>query len=98
MPTSFLACAVTTVGILVSFPIVKDIKGSALGILLALSAGALIYVGASHLLPEVERKNKRYSVLALTAGGLIAGCRSSRRAASRRAWPLDRPMTWASQL
>jgi len=70
---AFLAAALSTpLGTLVSFPIIKDIKGSALGILLALSAGALIYVGASHLLPEVERKNKKYSVLALAAGVLTA--------------------------
>ena len=30
------------------------------------------YVGASHLLPAVERGNKRYSVLALAAGVLVA--------------------------
>ena len=70
---AFLAAALSTpLGTLVSFPIIKDIKGAALGILLALSAGALIYVGASHLLPEVERKSKRYSVLALAAGVLTA--------------------------
>jgi zinc transporter ZupT len=40
--------------------------------LLAISAGALVYVGASHLLPEVERENKRYSILALAAGVLVA--------------------------
>jgi zinc and cadmium transporter len=39
---------------------------------LAISAGALIYVGASHLLPAVERENRRYSFLALAAGVLIA--------------------------
>jgi zinc transporter ZupT len=40
--------------------------------LLAISAGALVYVGASHLLPEVERENKRYSILALATGVLVA--------------------------
>jgi zinc and cadmium transporter len=40
--------------------------------LLAISAGALVYVGASHLLPAVEKEGKRYSVLALIAGMLVA--------------------------
>jgi ZIP family zinc transporter/zinc and cadmium transporter len=44
-----------------------------LGALLAISAGALIYVGASHLLPAVEKENKRYSLLALASGILVAG-------------------------
>jgi hypothetical protein len=42
------------------------------GLLLAISADALVYVGASHLLPAVERENKNYSVLALAAGVLVA--------------------------
>jgi len=40
--------------------------------LLAISAGALVYVGASHLLPAVERENKKYSILAMAAGVLVA--------------------------
>ena len=40
--------------------------------LLALSAGALIYVGASHLLPTAEREPRRYNLLALGAGILVA--------------------------
>jgi hypothetical protein len=31
-----------------------------------------VYVGTSHLLPAVEQENKKYSVLALAAGVLIA--------------------------
>jgi zinc and cadmium transporter len=40
--------------------------------LLALSAGALIYVGASHLLPTAEREPRRYNLLALGAGVPVA--------------------------
>jgi ZIP family zinc transporter/zinc and cadmium transporter len=40
--------------------------------LLAFSAGALVYVGASHLLPAVERENKKYSLFSLGAGILVA--------------------------
>jgi zinc transporter ZupT len=70
---AFLAAAISTpLGTLVSFPFIRQIQHSTLGALLALSAGALIYVGASHLLPAVEKENKRYSLLALASGILIA--------------------------
>jgi len=48
------------------------VQRSTLGILLAISAGALIYVGASHLLPPVEKENKRHSIISLAAGVLVA--------------------------
>jgi len=70
---SFLAAALSTpLGTLMSYPLMTNIRQSALGILLAISAGALVYVGASNLLPAVEKQCKRYSVLALAAGVLIA--------------------------
>jgi zinc transporter ZupT len=70
---AFLAAAISTpVGTLVSYPFIDDIAEPTLGILLAISAGALVYVGASHLLPEVERENKRYSVISLAVGVLVA--------------------------
>jgi len=43
-----------------------------LAALLATSAGALIYVGASHLLPAAEREHQRYSLLALGGGVALA--------------------------
>ena len=70
---AFLAAAISTpLGTLVSYPFINNIKPSTLGVLLAISAGALVYVGASHLLPAVGKENKRYSVLALAAGVLVA--------------------------
>mgnify|MGYP001063655914 CR=1 FL=1 len=70
---AFLAAGISTpLGAVASYPFINNIKQSTLGILLALSAGALIYVGASHLLPEVEKENKKYSILALAAGVLVA--------------------------
>jgi zinc transporter ZupT len=70
---AFLAAAISTpLGTLISFPIVGRIDRSILGGLLAFSAGALIYVGASHLLPAVERENKEYSLISMGAGILIA--------------------------
>jgi zinc and cadmium transporter len=70
---AFLAAAISTpLGALVSHPFIERIGRSTLGALLALSAGALVYVGASHLLPAVEKENKRLTLLPMCAGVLVA--------------------------
>lgn len=70
---AFLAAAVTTpLGALISYPFISRIDQPLLGALLALSAGALIYVGATHLLPRAEREPRRFSLVALAAGVLVA--------------------------
>jgi zinc and cadmium transporter len=70
---AFLAAALTTpLGMLVSYPFISRIDKPLLGALLAFSAGALVYVGATHLLPQAETEHKRYSLLALGAGILVA--------------------------
>jgi len=70
---AIIAAAISTpFGTLISYPFIKDIDQSALGALLALSAGALVYVGASHLLPAVEKENKRYTLVSLVIGVLVA--------------------------
>ena len=45
---------------------------SLLGALLSVSAGALIYVGATHLLPQAEKETKKYSLVSLGGGILVA--------------------------
>ncbi len=73
MILAFLAAALTTpLGMLISYPIISIIDQSLLGSLLSLSAGALIYVGATHLLPKAEQEHKRYSFVALAGGVLVA--------------------------
>jgi zinc transporter ZupT len=70
---AFLAAAATTpLGAAVSQPFIAGIDADLLGTLLSLSAGALIYVGATHLLPQAEREPRRYSLVALGAGILVA--------------------------
>jgi len=62
---AFLAVALTTpLGMLVSYPFISKIDKPLLGALLAFSAGALVYVGATHLLPQTETEHKRYSLFA----------------------------------
>ena len=70
---AFLAAAATTpLGTLVSYPVISKIDQHTLGGLLSLSAGALIYVGATHLLPRAEQEHKKFSVVALAGGVLVA--------------------------
>ncbi len=70
---AFLAAAITTpLGVVVSWPFISRLTPSVLGILLSLSAGALVYVGATHLLPRTEEESKKYSLLALGAGIIVA--------------------------
>jgi zinc transporter ZupT len=70
---AFLAAAATTpLGMLVSYPFIRQIDQTTLGSLLSLSAGALVYVGATHLLPRAEQENKRFSLVALAGGVLVA--------------------------
>ena len=68
-----LAAAVATpLGMLISYPYISRIDEPLLGALLAFSAGALLYVGATHLLPQAETEHKKYSLFALGAGILVA--------------------------
>ncbi|MEJ2400815.1 MAG: ZIP family metal transporter [Xanthomonadales bacterium] len=70
---AFLAAAVSTpLGTLISWPFISSIDRSLLGTLLSLSAGALVYVGATHLLPQAEQEQRRFSLVALGAGILVA--------------------------
>lgn len=70
---AFLAAAVTTpLGTLVSYPFIRQVDAPLLGSLLALSAGALIYVGATHLLPRAEAEPRRFSLVALAGGVVVA--------------------------
>jgi zinc and cadmium transporter len=70
---AFLAAGISTpLGTVISFPFVDKISFPLLGILLAISAGALVYVGASHLLPAVEKENRKFSLFLLLVGILVA--------------------------
>jgi zinc and cadmium transporter len=70
---AFLAAALTTpAGMLLSYPLVSRVHGALLGDILSLSAGALVYVGATHLLPQAEQEPRRYSLVALGAGVAVA--------------------------
>jgi len=68
----FAAAATTPIGTALSYPLISNVDPQVLGAMLALSSGALIYVGATHLLPRAENEPRRYSLLAFLAGIVIA--------------------------
>ena len=70
---ALLAAALTTpAGMLISYPMISAIEPGTLGALLSLSAGALVYVGATHLLPRAEQEPKPFSLVALAGGVAVA--------------------------
>ncbi|MEJ2180689.1 MAG: ZIP family metal transporter [Gammaproteobacteria bacterium] len=70
---AFLAASLSTpLGMLVSYPYISRIDTPLLGNLLSLSAGMLVYVGATHLLPQAEKEHRKYSLCALGAGIMVA--------------------------
>ncbi len=69
---AFLAAAVTTpLGAAVAYPFVSSINEATLGDLFALAAGLLLYVGAGHLLPHVERERSRLATPVAALGALV---------------------------
>jgi zinc and cadmium transporter len=70
---AFLAAALTTpLGTLIAIPLIDEIDRTVLGALLAISSGALVYVGATHLLPMAEREERPYTLAAMAAGVVMA--------------------------
>ena len=70
---SLVAAAFSTpLGTLVSFPFIRSIDDGTLGLMLAFSAGALLYVGATHLIPAMEKEDRRYTLISLAVGILTA--------------------------
>jgi zinc and cadmium transporter len=66
------AAFTTPVGALLAYPFIDRLDPGALGAMLAISGGALVYVGASHLLPQVAHEGRRRNLLAVAAGVLVA--------------------------
>jgi len=69
---AFLAAGLTTpLGVATSYPVLEDMPPQSLGLMLALAAGALFHVGATHLLPQAEREQPVLGLVALLAGLLV---------------------------
>lgn len=66
---AFLVAALTTpIGAFVAYPFVKNLNTSLLGLTLGVVSGILIYLSASHLLPEAEKNERQHSYLAFALG------------------------------
>ena len=66
------AALTTPLGAIAAYPLIGRIGTSQLGAVLGTSAGCLIYLGATHLLPSVEKESGFMTVLSLFAGILAA--------------------------
>ncbi|MBN1788869.1 MAG: ZIP family metal transporter [Bacteroidales bacterium] len=66
---AFLVAGLTTpIGAFVAYPLINKLDQSTLGLILGFVAGVLIYVSASHLLPEARGEEKKHSSLAFLSG------------------------------
>lgn len=68
----FVAALTTPLGAFIAYPLVSKLSGSTLGLALGFMVGVLIYVSASHLLPEAREHEKKHSNLAFLAGVSLA--------------------------
>jgi len=70
---AFLISSLTTpLGAFVAYPFVSKLTQSTLGLALGFVVGVLIYISASHLLPEATGHQKKHSVAAFLGGIALA--------------------------
>lgn len=75
---AFLGAALTTpLGAVTGTLLLSDLAPDTLGMLFAITAGVLLYIGTSHLLPHVDREPLRRKIPALVLGGIIGVAASS---------------------
>jgi len=66
---AFMVAGLTTpLGAFLAYPLVNKLSQSNLGLILGFVAGVLIYISASHLLPEAREEEKKHSSLAFICG------------------------------
>ncbi len=68
----FVAGLTTPLGALLAYPLIRRLNSEYLGIVLGFVAGVLIYVSASHLLPEANEYEKKHSIWSFLAGIALA--------------------------
>jgi ZIP family zinc transporter len=70
---AFLVAGLTTpLGAFVAYPLVSRLSDSHLGLILGFVTGILIYISASHLLPEARGEEKKHSSVAFLGGVALA--------------------------
>jgi len=66
---AFMVAGLTTpLGAFLAYPLVNKLSQSNLGLILGFVAGVLIYISASHLLPEAREEEKKHSGFAFLSG------------------------------
>jgi zinc transporter ZupT len=69
---AFLVAGLTTpIGAFIAYPIVSKMNDSLLGLALGFVVGVLIYLSASHLLPEVREHERKHAYWAFISGILL---------------------------
>lgn len=68
----FIAALTTPIGAFIAYPFVNKLSSESLGLTLGFVAGVLLYVSASHLLPEAREHEKVHSGLSFLAGVALA--------------------------
>jgi len=58
----------TPIGAFLVYPLVSKVEKATLGLMLGFVAGVLLYISASHLLPEAREYERKHSDLAFLAG------------------------------
>jgi zinc and cadmium transporter len=70
---AFLGASLTTpLGAFIAYPFVATLRPSILGLALGFVVGVLVYVSASHLLPEARGHESKHSIIAFLAGIVLA--------------------------
>lgn len=64
----FIAALTTPIGAFLAYPFISKLSDGALGIMLGFVSGVLLYVSASHLLPEAREYEKKHSSFAFLVG------------------------------
>jgi zinc and cadmium transporter len=64
----FIASLTTPIGAFLAYPFISKLEDNALGIMLGFVSGVLLYISASHLLPEAREYEKKHSALAFLVG------------------------------
>ena len=63
-----IASFTTPLGAFIAYPFMDKLSASGLGLMLGFIAGVLIYISASHLLPEALDDKKQHSIFAFLGG------------------------------
>jgi len=69
MLSAFLIAGLTTpIGAFIAYPFINKLSESNMGLMLGFVSGVLLYVSASHLLPEARQEEKEHSTIAFLSG------------------------------